>query len=256
MGLAFPNALGLAAGFDRRGRLLYPASRTGFGSIEIGSLTWADCDFARAISTLRRLRTQPRPKLRTIVGVSLIKGSMTPWPDAPREFAAAMQAMHGLADYVALNPGRDRPTPDAWIDVVTRTIGPARRAAAAGARLPRIVVKIPARWISADDTIALAKRLMSSGADALLVSGEATLEGEHLALLARLRRAIGPAACLISVGGIDTAGDAIRRLRAGATLVQTHRAARRSRRLHWVRQVGASLARNARMREQVVLPGS
>lgn len=256
MGLRFPGAMGLAAGFDPCGKLLDRASHNAFGSIEIGSLTLAGNRFARALSALRRQRKRHTTKHHAIVGVSLIKASTTAWEDAPREFAAAMRALRGLADYVTLNPGRERPTPDAWIELVATVAGLAQHPAASGTRTPRIVAKIPSRWVSADDTIDIAGRLISSGADALLVSGEATAEAGHLALLARLRRTLGPSACLISVGGIDTPGTAIGRLRAGATLLQIHGAARRSRRIHWLRQAGASLARAARMQRHFILPCS
>jgi len=253
MGLRFPGAMGLAAGFDHGGKLLHRASPADLGSIEIGSLASSSRGFARALSTLRRQRKRHTAKHRAIVGVSLIKTSTTAWQDAPREFAAAMHALRGLADYVTLNPGREQPAPDAWIDLVATVAGLAQHLSASSTRTPRIVVKIPSHWVSADKAVDMASRLISSGADALLVSGEATAEAAHLALLARLRRALGPSACLISVGGIDTPGTAIGRLRAGATLLQTHGAARRSRRLHWLRQVGASLARAARVQRHFIL---
>ena len=38
-GLALPNPVGLAAGFDKNGEVLTPLSRAGFGFVEVGAVT-------------------------------------------------------------------------------------------------------------------------------------------------------------------------------------------------------------------------
>ena len=52
----------------------------------------------------------------------------------------------------------------------------------------------------------------------------APLKERSLEVLTRLRQAAGPELALISVGGVETADDVVRRLDAGATLVQGYTA--------------------------------
>lgn len=238
MGLCFPGALGIAAGFDSHGALVGRAERLGLGSVEIGSLCAGSRDLARAIRALRRTRGRCRREARAVHGVSLIKRAATPWPDAHAELAGALHALRGSADYVTLNPGRDRPAPALFAELVAAIArGPDRPAG-----VP-LVVKLPAGWLRGDQAPALAAGFAAAGADGLLLSAEGMDEAEHLAALRRLRAALGPVFCLISVGGIAGAGAAVRRLRAGATLVQAHGALRRSQRREFLRHAVAALAR-------------
>lgn len=216
MGLEFPSPLGLAAGFDRHGRLLAHGERLGLGTVEIGS-RWT-------------LATVPPARVRAHrhgvrCGLSLVKPPALDWSQAETAVLNALTAWHGAADYLTLNPGRGCPSPEHFTGLL---------AALARARegLPRrhrlaLVAKLPAAWIEHPGRVELARRCVDAGADGLLLSAEGAA-GSACARLEELAAALGPAVCLISVGGIASVREAQARLRAGAALVQVHRALLRS----------------------------
>src|SRR5574338_5967 len=107
MGLQFPSPLALAAGFDRHGVLIGRAGLLGLGSVEIGSVSADSRELARALLGLRRCNGRSG----AIHGISVIKRPATPWAGAAADFLAVLRQLHGLADYVALNPGRGCPPP-------------------------------------------------------------------------------------------------------------------------------------------------
>lgn len=76
--------------------------------------------------------------------------------------------------------------------------------------------------------------------------GEGGLSGvplaeRSLAVLRRIRSVVPPAFCVISVGGVTTAGDVLARLDAGATLVQGYTAFVYEGPL-WAREINRGLA--------------
>lgn len=126
-GLQFPNAVGLAAGFDKNGRAWPAAAALGFGHVEIGTVTalaqpgnpkprmfrypseeavinrlgfnnWGSEAVAKAMSAL------PRPGKRTIpVGINIGKSRVTEIDDAPEDYLASFSRLADHADYVVLN---------------------------------------------------------------------------------------------------------------------------------------------------------
>lgn len=246
MGLRFPSALGLAAGFDRCGALAGRAGWLGLGSVDIGSLSAGSRELARSVHALRRARVEgPGPGMRAVHGVSLIKRASTPWPVAAGELMGMLRELHGLADYVTLNPGRDRPDPAVFAAVVAQLAAERDRLDfGRGRRLP-LVAKLPSCWLG-DEAVGMAMDLAAHGADGLLLSAEGVNVGHHLDVLRRVSQAVGPRVCLISVGGAASQGDLLQRIRAGAALVQVHAAARRSKRRPWLRAAVAGLARHHR----------
>jgi dihydroorotate dehydrogenase len=123
MGLAFPNRVGLAAGFDKNGEAVDGIARLGFGFIEVGTVT------------PRPQRGQPRPRVfrlpkshalinrmgfpnegveavvrrlkriqfRGVLGVNIGKNADTPMSNAADDYARCLEKVHGVADYVAVN---------------------------------------------------------------------------------------------------------------------------------------------------------
>lgn len=215
MGLAFPTPIGLAAGFDRRGRLLDRAHRLGLGAVEVGTVAAG----ARAI-------VRPRAPCTGAVrcGISLGKPAGVAWTQAEGAFVQALGTLHAAADYVTLNPGRDCPSAARFADVVAAVAQARDRLVRPGARPLPIVAKLPSRWLG-EAAVGVAAAFVAAGADGLLVSAEGVASGRDAeACLARLSAAFGPRLCLVSVGGIASVRDVDARLRAGATLVQVHRA--------------------------------
>jgi len=217
MGLVFPGPLGLAAGVDRHGVLGGQADRLGLGSIEIGTL---------AVGAPRPFAAGIAPSgVAARCGASIGKRASTPWAQAEDDYVRALLAFHPRADYVTLNPGRDRPSAARFAHL-TETLAQVRDRVAAerGRRLP-LVVKLPSAWLAERDRVHVAAAFVAACADGLLVSAEGTRSRlAARAVLAELAQSLGRDVCLISVGGIDSVREARSRLRAGARLIQLHRA--------------------------------
>jgi len=126
-GLRFPNAVGLAAGFDKNGRAWPAAAALGFGHVEIGTVTAVpqpgnprprvfrypeseavinrlgfNNDGSEAVAA--RLSRQPPPGKRRIpVGINLGKSRVAEIDLAPGDYLASFARLADHADYVALN---------------------------------------------------------------------------------------------------------------------------------------------------------
>ena len=227
MGLRFPSPLIVAAGFDRRGRLLAHAAALGLGGVETGShrVHWADAPPLFAVSAWRHGDAPHRTTspLRPRHGLSLAVPMHT--TDVQRRselLCRALAAWQAGADYAVLNPARSGASPAECVELVA-ALGELRD------RLPRtrrlaLVAKLPPAWMATSGVADWARSLVAAGADGLLVSAEASPPRQASARLAALAEAVGPRVCLISVGGIDSVRVAEARLAAGARLVQVHRA--------------------------------
>ncbi|AYH42655.1 dihydroorotate dehydrogenase [Azoarcus sp. DN11] len=217
MGLSFASPVGLAAGFDRRGRLLEGAHRLGLGAVEIGTLARADGYPVlprRAVGGVR-------------CGVSIGKPRHVGWDNVDHACLRVLRAAHAGADYVTLNPGRDCPSPARFADLAGAAVQLRNRLARHRRQPLPLVAKLPSCWLDGDaaSMIAVADMFVAAGVDGLLVSTEGHAARRKAgAMLRVLSAALDPRVCLISVGGIDSLDEAAARFAAGATLVQVHRA--------------------------------
>lgn len=123
-GLAFPNRLGLAAGYDKDGVAIRGLASLGFGHIELGTVTpepqpgnprprvfrlrqdralinRMGFPNSGAQNLLHRLR-QPRPN-GAILGVNIGKGLGTPIEQASRDYLCLLDFFYDAADYLAVN---------------------------------------------------------------------------------------------------------------------------------------------------------
>ncbi|GAB5561156.1 MAG: quinone-dependent dihydroorotate dehydrogenase [Synoicihabitans sp.] len=126
-GLKFPNAIGLAAGFDKNARAWPAAAALGFGHVEIGTVTALAQDGnpqprmfrypeheavinrmgfnnqgAEAVAA--RLRGQaPRGKRRIPLGVNLGKSKATDLDQAVGDYLKSFELLAEFADYLVLN---------------------------------------------------------------------------------------------------------------------------------------------------------
>jgi len=217
MGLTFPSPIGLAAGFDRRGRLLDRAQRLGLGAVELGTLSVAN---DRAV-------VPPRwpADVAARRGLSIGKPAGLGWEHAEEAYLRALRAVHAGADYLTLNPGRDCPSAARFAEVVAAVVQARDRLARHRPRPLPIVVKLPAHWLDESKREPIAAAFVAHRADGLLVSAEgARSRADVHACLESLAEVVGPRVCLISVGGVDSVREAQARLHAGAALVQIHRA--------------------------------
>lgn len=228
MGLRFESALGIAAGYDRLGKLGRRAGALGFGFNEIGSTA------PGGVSALRRSSGSAR------LGINLTL-------DASRsltETGAALAQAWGMADYLMLNLIGPASAP--LLDPAQR---PRLRMLLAelreqqfllndsGGRHVPLAVKI--RSLPGQVPLDLAELLLELGYDGLLAAHdpgppatrqryrawqEEAQQSQACQQIAALRALAGRDMALMSVGGIQTREHFRSRLQAGAELVQAHTA--------------------------------
>jgi len=262
-GLAFPNPIGMAAGFDKDGEVPDALLGLGFGFAEVGSITPLPQEgnpkprlfrLAEDRAVINRMgfnnggalaaiqRLEARRGTPGVVGINI--GANKDAADRVADYARMTVAMAPFASYLAVNisspntPGlralQDESALTGLLDAVI---------AARGASGPPIFLKV-APDLEPGDIDAIARIALDKGLGALIVSnttisrpplrsrhaGETGgLSGAPLRDLAQqrlrdFRTATGGAIPLIGVGGIATAEHAWARIRAGASLVQLYSA--------------------------------
>lgn len=124
LGLRFPNAVGLAAGYDKDGTAWRALAALGFGHVEVGTVTplpqagnprprvfrLAD---ERAIINRMGFPSEGADMVRTrlhtdrpygmVLGVNLGKNKDTPLEEAARDYVAGVRRFAEVADYLAVN---------------------------------------------------------------------------------------------------------------------------------------------------------
>lgn len=228
MGLRFASPLGIAAGFDRQGRLGRRAGALGFGCNEIGSLDLT------AITHLPARVLGPGTarlglNLHLDPGISIAAlraGLARAWP---------------LADYLMLNLISPASAPllsagqRPWLrQLLAAARAEQQRLNACGHRVP-LAVKL--RCLPGQVPLALAELLLELGYDGLLAAHDPgppatrqryrawqdpARQAQACAQIEQLRRLCGEQMALLSVGGIQSAEHLDARLAAGAELVQVH----------------------------------
>lgn len=194
---------------------------------------------ARAAARLRRLRAT-RAGRAAFVGVNIGKTKAAPLSGAAADYATSAERLAPYADYLVVNvsspntPGlRDLQAVESLRPVLQAVRQAADRVTVerGRSRVPLLVKIAPDLVDEQVDEIAdLAVELGLDGVVAVNTTishdlGPGGLSGppvrrRGLAVVARLRRGLGPGPVIIGVGGITTAADAAEYLAAGATLVQ------------------------------------
>lgn len=134
-GIAFPNRVGLAAGFDKNAVCWQAFAAFGFGHVEVGTVTRKaqpgnpkprlfrypeheavlnrmgfNNEGAQAVAA--RLARQPRPGQRSIpLGVNIGKSKVTPLDEAVEDYLASFALLADHADYLVVNVSSPN-TPD------------------------------------------------------------------------------------------------------------------------------------------------
>lgn len=172
-GLKFPNAVGLAAGFDKNGRAWPAAAALGFGHVEIGTVTYhaqpgnprprafrypaeqavinrMGFNNAGAAALAARLAKLPGPGRRTIpLGVNLGKSKVTSLDKAAEDYLGSFRLLADHADYIVVNvsspntPGLRELQDAAWLKplLAALVVENKTRLAAGKARRP-VLLKI------------------------------------------------------------------------------------------------------------------
>ena len=260
LGLDFANPFGMAAGFDKDGVAIQGVHRIGFGFAEIGTLTplpqpgnpsprvfrlpqhgalinrlgFNNCGQAAALQRLQNTRPLARP-----VGVNI--GANKEAEDRIADYETGAARFAAIADYLTVNisspntPGlRDLQSGEAASEIM-------RRVRAAAPDIP-VLVKI-APDMRHDDAIGLAELALAENIDGLIISNT-TLARDGVAgakyadeaggvsgtplfdastdMLRAVYRAAGGKLTLIGVGGVSSAAEAYKKIRAGASLVQLY----------------------------------
>ena len=262
-GIAFPNPVGMAAGFDKDGEVPDALLALGFGFAEVGSITPLPqagnprprlfrLEEDRAVinrmgfnnhgAQAALVRLSARRGRPGVVGINI--GANKDAADRIADYATMTRLMAPLATYLAVNisspntPGLRALQDESALTELLDAVLEAR-----GSEGPPVFLKV-APDLEPEDIDAIARIAVDKRLGALIVSnttisrpplasrhgGETGgLSGAPLRDLAQqrlrdFRRATGGAIPLVGVGGIATAEDAFARIRAGASLVQLYSA--------------------------------
>src|SRR6187397_2669310 len=262
-GLAFPNPLGMAAGFDKDGEVPDALLGLGFGFAEVGSITPRPqagnpkprlfrlvedravinrMGFNNGGAAAAAARLAKRAGRPGIVGINI--GANKDSADRIADYAHMTRVMAPLASYLAVNisspntPGLRALQDEAALTALLDAVLEARDEAG-----PPVFLKV-APDLEPADIDAIARIALDRKLGALIVSNTtitrpplrsrrasetgglsgAPLKDLALARLRDFRQATGSALPLVGVGGIATAEDAWQRIRAGASLVQLYSA--------------------------------
>ena len=255
-GRTFYNPIGLGAGFDKNATMIRGIQILGFGFTEIGTVTpkpQAGNPKPRmfrhveeksiqnamgfnndgAYKVVKRLKK--RFPFTTPVGINIGKNKVTPEQEAINDYTHLIKAFNGLGDYFVINisspntPGlRDLQNEEFITKLFTE--------AKALTDMP-ILLKI-APDMSPEDAVSLTKLAVEKGADGIIatnttidyslvkhpkdiggISG-AVLKEKSFEIFEAVAKELYGKTTLISVGGIDSAEEAYKRIKAGASLVQ------------------------------------
>lgn len=228
MGLRFAAPLGIAAGFDRLGRLGRRVGALGLGFNEIGSID---------LGGITQLSAQALSPGAARLGINL---SLAP-DISLAALRAGLARAWPLADYLTLN--LIGPSSAALLGAEQR---PRLRQLLAAARTEqqrldrperRVPLVVKLRCLPGQVPLELAELLLELGYDGLLAAHDpgppatrqryrtwqdAAQQAQACAQIEQLRCLCGKRIALMSVGGIQTAEHLQTRLAAGAELVQVH----------------------------------
>jgi dihydroorotate dehydrogenase len=259
-GRTFQNPVGLGAGFDKDGQYITAMPTMGFGFTEIGTVTPKPQD-GNAKPRLFRLiednsiqnamgfnnkgshyMLQQLKKLYFFdypIGINIGKNKVTPENEALNDYETLFKAFKNYGDYIVINISS--PNTPGLRDLQNENFIKAIFAMAKSITDQPIFLKI-APDMEAQDAIDLCNTAVDAGA-AGIIATNTTIDysltdsprkkdfgGISGALLTeksyQLFKAIGKElygkTMLISVGGIDSAEEAYKRIKAGASLVQVY----------------------------------
>jgi len=195
-GLAFPNPIGLSAGFDKNAEVMGPMLDAGFGFVEVGSITpkpqsgnprprvfrlgrdrgvinRLGFNNQGAEAARRRLDAFRRARPEAIVGVNLGKNKDS--ADAAADYRIGAEKLAEFASYLVVNvsspntPGLRALQSAAELARLTEAVSDARARVVIGRPAPAILVKIAPDLAPADEE-AIARFALDGGCDGLIVS--------------------------------------------------------------------------------------
>jgi len=257
-GRIFTNPVGLGAGFDKNGQYITAMPTMGFGFTEIGTVTPKPQDGNAKPRLFRLVEDQSiqnamgfnnkgshymLQRLKKLyffdypMGINIGKNKLTPEDEALQDYETLFRAFKNYGDYIVINISS--PNTPGLRDLQNENFIKAIFAMGREITSQPILLKI-APDMDSEDAIVLCKTAVEAGA-AGIIATNTTIDyslTEHAkdfggisgALLTdksyELFRVIGKElygkTLLISVGGIDSAEEAYKRIKAGASLVQVY----------------------------------
>ncbi len=257
-GRTFLNPIGLGAGFDKNATMIRGVQILGFGFTEIGTVTpkpqagnpkprmfrhveEESIQNAMGFNNDGLLSVQKRLKDRfpftTPIGINIGKNKTTSDAEAINDYTTLIKALHELGDYLVINisspntPGlRDLQNEE----FITRLFAEAKEIT----NKP-ILLKI-APDMSKEDAVALTTLAVAKGADGIIATNTtvdyslvknpqsigglsgAVLREKSFEIFEAIAKELYGKTTLISVGGISSAKEAYRRIKAGASLVEIY----------------------------------
>lgn len=257
-GRTFLNPVGLGAGFDKNATMIRAMQILGFGFTEIGTVTprpqagnpkprmfrhvaEESIQNAMGFNNDGLLSVQKRLKERfpftTPIGINIGKNKTTSDAEAINDYMTLIKALHELGDYLVINisspntPGlRDLQNEE----FITRLFEEAK----AITQKP-ILLKI-APDMSKEDAVSLTTLAVAKGADGIIATNTtidyslvknpqsigglsgAVLREKSFEIFEAIAKELYGKTTLISVGGIASAKEVYRRIKAGASLVEIY----------------------------------
>jgi len=257
-GRTFQNPVGLGAGFDKNGQYIKAMPTLGMGFTEIGTVTPKPQDGnpkPRLFRLVKELSIQNAmgfnnkgsyymlQRLKKIdffdypIGINIGKNKITPENEALEDYEKLFKTFKDYGDYVVINISS--PNTPGLRDLQNESFIKAIFTMGKKITTKPILLKI-APDMTAEDAIMLCNTAVEAGADGIIatnttidysltknakdfggISGLLLKEKSYTLFRAIAKKLYGKT-LLISVGGIDSAEEAYRRIKAGASLVQVY----------------------------------
>ena len=256
----FPNPVGLAAGFDKDAVAVPALGALGFGFLEVGTVTpraqpgnprprlfrYPGAEslenalgFNNGGAAALRERLATTYPARVPLGINLGKNRETPLERALDDYASLFESLAESCDYLVVNVSSPN-TPGLRELQNRRTLRRLLELGRAATGRP-ILVKIAPDMETAA-AVELCARAVEDGAAGIILSNTTTdydllpvarrvgglsgavLREKSFRLLQAVADELFGSCVLVSVGGVDSAAETLRRLAAGASLVQLYTA--------------------------------
>ena len=257
-GVDFLNPIGLGAGFDKNATMIRGIQTLGFGFTEIGTVTPKPQSGNPKPRMFRHIeeeslqnamgfnneglqkvqkRLQQRYPFSTPIGINIGKNKTTSERDAILDYTKLIRGLHDLGDYIVINisspntPGlRDLQNEE----FITSLFNEAKELTD-----KPILLKI-APDMSVQQAVDLTSLAVEKGADGIIATNTtidyslvahpekigglsgAVLKQKSFEIFDAVAAELYGKTTLISVGGIDSAHEAYKRIRAGASLIQIY----------------------------------
>jgi dihydroorotate dehydrogenase len=257
-GREFLNPVGLGAGFDKNATMIRGVQLLGFGFTEIGTVTPRPQNGNPKPRMFRHIeeesiqnamgfnndgaykivkKVKKRFPFTTPIGINIGKNKNTPEKEAINDYTHLIKSFQGLGDYFVINisspntPGLRDLQNEAFI---TKLFTEAKKLT----QKP-ILLKI-APDMEVEDAVNLTKMAVEKGADGIIATNTtvdyslvkspkdigglsgAVLKEKSFKIFEAIAKELYGKTVLISVGGIDSAQEVYKRIKAGASLVQIY----------------------------------